>query len=126
VNALERIHEALVPGGPVVDTQPVSPRPPVESGGRRLGTLDMREWGETIEAVDRLVAQAISDGLYALEDERRFVVTDTYDSGPELVEVVSDWRGTRISRALSERVAAVAEPVRVHQEVRLRLLRALE
>ena len=63
--------------------------------------------------------------LYVIEDEHRFLVTDTFESGPELVETVSGWQGTRISRALSERVAAARPPVCVHQEVRLRVLRAI-
>jgi hypothetical protein len=41
VNALRRIHAALVPGGLVVDTQPVSARPSVEAFGVELGTLDL-------------------------------------------------------------------------------------
>jgi hypothetical protein len=126
VNALRRIHAALVTGGLLVDTQPVSPRPRVQAGGWRLGTLDMREWLKTIEAVDELVARTVADGLYAIEDEHRFSVTDTFESGRELVETVSGWQGTRISRAVSDRVVAAAPPVGVHQEVRLRLLRVIE
>jgi hypothetical protein len=124
VNALRRIHAALVPDGVVVDTQPVSARPTVEAGGLQLGTLDMREWRSTIDAVDALVAETIDDGLFALEAERSFVVADTFDDGPEFMESVSGWRGTRISRALAHRVAAAQPPIRVHQEVRLHLLRA--
>ena len=125
MNALRRIHAALVRDGFLIDTQPVSARPPVQAGRHRLGTLDMREWLKTIEAVDELVARAVDDGLYVIEDEQRFWVTDTWESGPELVETVSGWQGTRISRALSERVVAGRPPVCVHQEVRLRLLRAI-
>jgi hypothetical protein len=125
VDALRRIHAALVRNGLLVDTQPVSGRPPVWAGRRRLGTLDMREWLKTIEAVDELVACAVDDGLYVIEDEQRFLVTDTWESGPELVETVSGWQGTRISRALSERAVAARPPLCVHQEVRLRLLRAI-
>ena len=125
MNALRRIHAALVRDGFLVDTQPVSARPPVQAGSRRLGTLDMREWRKTIEAVDELVARTIDDGLYVTVDEHRFLVTDTFESGRELVETVSGWQGTRISRALSERVAAARPPVFVHQEVRLRVLRAI-
>lgn len=124
MHALRRIHAALVPGGLLVDTQPVSARPPVCGGGRRLGTLDMREWLRTIDAVDAFVAKTIAEGLYAIEDEECFVVTDDYDNGLELVETVSDWRGTRISHALAKSVAAAASPLTVHQEVRLRVLRA--
>ena len=124
MNALRRIHAALVPDGLVVDTQPISARPMVEAGGLQLGTLDMREWRTTIDAVDALVAETIDDGLFVLEAERSFMVTDTFDDGRELVESVSGWRGTRISRALARRVTAGTPPVTVHQEVRLHLLRA--
>jgi hypothetical protein len=124
VNALRRIHAALVPDGLVVDTQPISARPMVEAGGLQLGTLDMREWRTTIDAVDALVAETIDDGLFALEAESSFIVTDTFDDGPELVESVSSWRGTQISRALARRVTAATPPISVHQDVRLHLLRA--
>lgn len=124
MNALRRIHAALVPDGLVVDTQPISARPMVEAGGLQLGTLDMREWRTTIDAVDALVAETIDDGLFALEAESSFIVTDTFDDGPELVESVSSWRGTQISRALARRVTAATPPIRVHQDVRLHLLRA--
>jgi hypothetical protein len=125
VNALRRIHAALVRDGFLIDTQPVSARPRVQAGRHRLGTLDMREWLKTIEAVDEHVARAIDEGLYVIEDEHRLFVTDTFESGRELVETVSDWQGTRISRVVSERVVAARPPVCVHQEVRLRLLRAV-
>jgi hypothetical protein len=124
VNALRRIHAALVPDGLVVDTQPVSARPMVEAGGLQLGTLDMRDWRTTIDAVDALVAETIDAGLFALEAESSFIVTDTFDDGPELVESVSSWRGTQIPGALARRVAAATPPIRVHQEVRLHVLRA--
>jgi hypothetical protein len=85
VDALRRIHAALVPGGIILDTQPISVQPPVNAAGRELGTLDMRAWGATIEAIDRLVTQTIDDGLFALDAEHRFVVTDTFDDGREFV-----------------------------------------
>jgi hypothetical protein len=125
VNALRRIHAVLVSGGLVVDTQPVSARPVVETGGVKLGTLDTREWRTTIDAVDGVVTETIDDGFFALEAESEFIVIDTFDDGRELVESVSGWRGTRISRALARRVASATAPITVHQEVQLRLLRAL-
>jgi hypothetical protein len=125
VNALRRIHAVLVPGGVVVDTQPVSARPLVEADGRELGRLDMREWRKTIDAVDALTARTIDEGLFAVETERSFTVADTSDDGPALVETVSGWRGTRVRGALALRIAAAPPPISVHQEVRLRVLRAL-
>lgn len=123
MHALRRIHTALVPSGLLVDTQPVSARPPVFSDDVRLGTLDMREWVDTVEAVDRIVVETIDAGLFALEHEQRFLVADTYDSGADLVRTVGEWEGTCISRALAARVGAAKPPLVVTQEVRLRLLR---
>ena len=123
MNALTRIHAALVPGGLVIDTQPVSASPPVASNGRELGTLDMRDWRETIQAVDERFADTIAAGLYELEHESWFVVTDTYENGPECLETVSGWRGTRVPSGVAQRLAATTSAVTVQQEVRLRLLR---
>jgi hypothetical protein len=124
VNALRRIHAALVPGGLVIDTQPVSARPPIASRSGELGTLDMREWARTIDAIDAVVATTLDDGLFAVEEERELVVTDSFDGGAEMLAVVRAWRGTRIPPALEQRVAGEHGAVHVHQDVRLRLLRA--
>jgi hypothetical protein len=124
VNALRKIHRALVPGGLVIDTQPVSRHPPVESGSGMLGTLDMSEWSRTIAAIDGLVQQTIDRGLFDLERETRYVVTDEYDGGAEFVAVTRDWAGTNVSDALAARVSRERRRVRLHQDVRLRLLRA--
>ena len=125
MNALTRIHAALVCGGRLVDTQPVSARPPIETEVGALGTLDMREWAQTIETIDRRVEQAIGDGLFAVDEECRFVVSDSYEDGAEFVAEVREWAGTRIEQPLAERLATELRPVRLHQEVRLRVLRAL-
>jgi hypothetical protein len=93
VHALREMHRVLVAGGLLVDTQPVSPRPPVEADGRRLGTLDMRHWRATIDAVDDRVHRVIAEGLFTMEQERMLVVTETFDNGPECVETVSNWQG---------------------------------
>jgi hypothetical protein len=69
--------------------QPVSVRPVVETGGVELGTLDMREWRTTIDAIDGLVAHTIEDGFFAVEAEREVIIVETFDDGRELVESVS-------------------------------------
>jgi len=125
VSALRRIHAALVPGGVVVDTQPVSAGPLVRGDGGDLGRLDMRGWLEIVEAVDERVDQVVDAGLFTSEDAASFVVADTFDSGVALAKTVSNWQGTRIPRALGDRLARHDGPVQVHQDVRLRLLRAL-
>ena len=125
VNALRRIHAALVPGGVLVDMQPVGPRPPVEANGQRLGSLDMREWRQTIDDVAALVDQTLTDGLFAEERGRRYDVLETFDDGEELVQTVSAWTGTKISRTLAARVERATPPLRIRESVRLRVLRAL-
>ena len=124
MNALRKIHRALVPGGLVIDTQPLSAHPPIESGSEMLGTLDMSEWAQTIATIDRLVQQTIHQGLFDLERESRYVVTDEYDDGAEFVTVTRDWAGTNVSDALAARVGREHGRVRLHQDVRLRVLRA--
>jgi hypothetical protein len=125
VHALRNIHASLVPGGTLVDTQPISPRPPVIAGGDRLGTLDMREWRRTIDAVDHRIGAAIADGLFAPYAEESLVVADEFDERAEFADVVAAWEGTRIPATLAARVGSADPPVRVLQEVRLRLLRRL-
>ncbi len=123
MNALHNIHAALTPSGLLVDTQPVSPCPPVLGDGAKLGRLDMREWMRTIRAVDQRVAEAVEAGVYELQHEARFVVTDAFDSGPECLQAVRSWRETRVPPSLGSRLEATQARVSVEQEVRLRLLR---
>ena len=123
MHALRNIHAALADDGILVDTQPVSASPPVASDGGELGTLDMHDWLETIHAVDERFAETIAAGLYELEHESRFIVTDSFDNGPECLDIVSGWCGTRVPLGVSQRLAAATSPVTVEQEVRLRLLR---
>jgi hypothetical protein len=125
VHALHRIHAALVSGGLVLDMQPIAPRPPVEANGIRLGSLDMREWRrQTIDPVAELVDDAIAEGLFEQEGERRYEVLETFDEGKELVETVQDWTGTKISRSLAARVQRATPPLVIREGIRLRLLRA--
>jgi hypothetical protein len=122
VHALRNIHAALAPDTLLVDTQPLSPHPRVTAGDTELGTLDMRAWAETIRAVDKRFAQTLAAGLYDLQHEQRFVVTDNFDDGPECLETISSWRDTRVPRSLASRLDATNATVTVEQEVRLRLL----
>ena len=124
VHALRRIRAALAPGGVAIDTQPVSPDPLVAAAGDRLGRADMSEWLQTIEAVDALVAGTVEEGLFSIEGERRFTVTDSWDSGSECAETIAGWQGTRLPDALAKRIVAASPPLTIDQEVRLRVLRA--
>ena len=123
MHALRNIHAALVPGAILVDTEPVSPHPPVTADGARLGALDMREWRQTIEAVDGRVAETVAAGLYALEYAQSFTAVDTFDDPAECMETLNEWRGTHVPAPLARRIRGARPPLTVAQEVRLRLLR---
>ena len=125
MNALHRIHSAIIPGGLVLDVQPVGPAPPVESNGQRLGSLDMREWRVTIDHVAALVDETVAKGLFAEEAERRYEILETFDDGKELVETVREWTGTTISQTLAARVERAMPPLTIQESVQLRALRAL-
>lgn len=125
VDALERIYAALDEDGVVVDTQPVSPRPPVVGSDGRLGMLDMldmRDWANTIAAVDARIMETVDRGLFSIAADQHVVVTDVYEDLAELVAETSEWAGTRVPRTLARRASTEAGPVRLHQDVRVRVL----
>jgi hypothetical protein len=122
VDALRLLHDALVPDGKVIDTQPLSPRPAVFIAGKPVGSLDLREWVRTIAAVDAEIEQALGDGLFTLEAEERFLVTDFFDSAYECLDEVQEWAGTKVPEALEAKILAAEGAVTIEQEVRLRLL----
>jgi hypothetical protein len=125
VHALRNIHAALVPGGVVVDTQPVSARPPVESDVGALGALDMTEWAQLIHKIDARTFETIDAGLFAIDAESWTTVTDEYDGGEDFLSHVRNWMGTRIEPELERRALGERGRVRVHQQIRVRLLSAL-
>jgi hypothetical protein len=125
VNALRRIHDALVPGGVVIDTQPVSDRPLVRGEDGELGRIDMEAWVDLVRAIDDRIAQAVDAGLFTIEQKPGFVVVDSFAGGPALAETVKTWQGASIPDELNRRLARHERPAEVHQRVRLRVLRTL-
>jgi hypothetical protein len=61
----------------------------------------VRRRGTTVDAVQEQVHRVLADGLFIIDEERSLVVSETFDNGPELVETVAGWRGTRISQRLA-------------------------
>jgi hypothetical protein len=122
VDALTRIHAALVPGGLLVDTQPVSLRLPVTLGGEPIGELEDDEWLETVAAVDVELEKALATGLFDLRHEERYGVVHEFDSGSACLEVVGGWGGTHVPPALAARLEEGSTRATVEHDVRLRLL----
>lgn len=124
VDALERIHAALVDGGVVVDTQPVSPWPPVVGKRGQIGLLDMSDWSKTIAQVDAEITKTIKHGLFEVVADRLIVVRDHYDNVGELVQYTSEWEGTSVPADLAALAASEEGAVELRQDVRVRLLAA--
>ena len=121
VDALTRLHDALVPGGVLVDTQPVSPRLPVSLGGEPVGDLDDEEWLEIVAGVDAELTKALAAGLFELRHEERYVVVHEFGSGDECLDVVSSWAGTHVPDELTATLRAGTGRPTVEQDTRLRL-----
>jgi hypothetical protein len=122
VDALTRIHAALVPGGVLVDTQPVSLRLPVALDGEPIGELEDDEWIETVAAVDAELEKTLAAGLFELRHEERYTVVHEFGSGPECLDVVAGWAGTNVPEEVAARLERGDARTTVEQGTRLRLL----
>jgi hypothetical protein len=104
VDALTRIHAALVPSGVLVETTPVSLRLPVALDGEQIGELEDDEWLETVAAVDEEIEKAVGAGLFGLEHEERYGIVHEFGSGDECLEVAGSWGGTSVPPAVAARL----------------------
>jgi hypothetical protein len=121
VDALQRIHTALVPGAVLVDTQPIGSRLPVRVEGDLAGELEEDEWLETVAAVDSRVEEALDARLFELRLEERYAVLHGFDSGSEALAEARTWAGTVIPKGVVDRLEATRRSVEIELEVRLRL-----
>jgi hypothetical protein len=122
VDALTRIHAALVPGGVLVDTQPVSPRLPVTLDGEPIGELEDDEWLEIVAAVDAEIEKVLAAGVFELRHEECYSVVHEFGSGRECLDVVGGWAGTNVPEDVGARLEGGNARTTVDQGTRLRLL----
>ena len=123
VDALSRLHAALVPDGVLVETTPVSLRLPVAVDGEPVGELDDDVWLETVAAVDCEIDRAVSAGLFELRHEERYGIVHEFSSGDECLEIVGSWGGTTVPVAVAARLEEAPVRTTVEHDVRLRLFR---
>jgi hypothetical protein len=122
VDALTRIHAALVPGGVLVDTQPVGPRLPVTLDGEPIGELEDEEWLEIVAAVDAEIKKVLAAGVFELRHEERYSVVHEFGSGRECLDVVAGWAGTNVPEDVGALLEGGNARTTVEQDTRLRLL----
>jgi hypothetical protein len=123
VDALSRLHAALVPDGVLVETTPVSLRLPVAVDGEPVGELDDDAWLETVAAVDSEIDWAVSAGLFELRHEEQYGIVHEFSSGDECLEIVGSWGGTTVPVAVAARLEEAPVRTTVEHDVRLRLFR---
>ena len=121
VDALTRIHAALVPNAVLVDTVPVSLRLPVTLDGELVGELEDEEWLETVAAVDGELEKTVAAGLFELLHEERYRIVHEFGSGDECLDIVGSWGGTSVPADVTERLERAAARTTVEHDVRLRL-----
>jgi len=123
VHALRQIHQALVPGGVLLDMHPVPPSTRAEARGESLGEFDDAEFMELVAAGE---AKIEDSGLFTRESELEFDYLERYDDPVQLLEDIKEgWEGCRIPAELEQRILEADEPVDIWEHVVLRRFHAL-
>ena len=124
MDALNRMVEAVAPGGVVLDLQVIRPDPRVELDGRLVAEIDgepLFEWADAATvAVDARVAAG--DLLEEAVDDHD--VRKHYENGAELVADVAQSE-RRLPEAAVPLVRSIEQPLVVRERCRLRRLRVL-
>ena len=123
MHALRRIHEALAPGGVLLDMHPVPPSTRAEVRGESLGEFDDSEFMKTVAAGEREIERI---GLFGLEWETLFDYRERYDDPAEMLEDIREgWEDCRVPPDLEARILEADAPVDIWERVVLRRFRAL-
>ena len=123
MHALRQIHQALVPGGVLLDMHPVPPSTRAEVRSESLGEFDDAEFMELVAAGEAKIEHS---GLFTRESELEFDYLERYDEPVQLLEDIKEgWEGCRIPAELEQRILEADEPVDIWERVVLRRFRAL-
>jgi hypothetical protein len=120
VHALRNIHGMLVPGGTLVDLQPIPPSPSLHAGGEQLGRVDQNQVWERFGKTEAGVAAAVREGLYGLETELEFDVVERFDSKEGLIGTINDRDDWHMTGQLAGRLESAEPPIEARDRLRLR------
>lgn len=124
MHALRNIQQMLVPGGVLLDLQPIAPSPTLHARGGQLGRLDQEQVWARFGETERGVEAAVREGLFELETQLEFDVIERFDSKAELVATIlarDDWQ---MSNELAARLESTEPPIDGRDHMRLRRFRA--
>ena len=120
MHALRNIHRMLIPGGLLLDLQPIPPSPSIHAGGEHLGMLDQSQVWERFGTTEPGVQAAVREGLFELEAELEFDVIERFDSKATLIATISGRDDWNMSEQLAERLEHADPPIDAHDRLRLR------
>lgn len=122
MNALRQIHQALVPGGVLLDMHPVPPSTQARVQGRSLGEFDDAEF---MELVANGEAEIERSGLFKQESQVEFDYLERYDNPAQMLDVIrEDWETCKVPAELETRILETDGPVDIWERVVLRRFRA--
>ena len=123
MNALRQIHQALVPGGVLLDMHPVPPSTRAEVHGKSLGEFDDAEFMQLVTDGE---VELERSGLFTRESEVEFDYLERYDEGAEMLEDIREsWETCRVPSELERRILEAEGPVDIWERVVLRRFRAV-
>jgi hypothetical protein len=118
VHALRQIHQALVPGGVLLDMHPVPPSTRAEVQGRSLGEFDDAEFMELVATAEATVDRS---GFFGRESEIEFDYLERYEDPAQMLEdIEEDWDGCQVPPDLEKRILEADGPVDIWERVVLR------
>jgi hypothetical protein len=118
VHALRQIHQAIVPGGILLDMHPIPPSTRAEVDGKSLGEFDDSEF---MEIVANAEADLERTGLFTQTSEIEYDYLERYDDPAELLaDVRENWETCRVPAELERRILNSEEPVDIWERVVLR------
>jgi hypothetical protein len=121
VHALRRIHQALVPGGVLLDMHPVPPSTRAEVRGESLGDFDDSVFMRIVSDAEEVLERS---GLFEWESELEFDYLERYDDPAQLLEDIEDgWEGCSVPKELEARILEADGPVEIWERVVLRRFR---
>jgi hypothetical protein len=125
VNVLRNVHQAVAPGGHLLDIHPLGIDMAVRAGPRGLGFVDARKFAQVVAAMNEGVAEVESAGLIEHLRTTRRLVVERFDDPGEAIEEADGWTNLRMPAAVRRRLRAADErPIELVDTVRYRLLAA--
>jgi hypothetical protein len=110
VNVLRDTHNALVPGGLLLDFHPIAPPwPQVVAGDEKLGELHYEPFLEDLQVTEGGLRKTVSLGLFERVAGRTHDIAAHFDDTHELLDqwVDEEWASPELERQLRTRPGPV-------------------